>query len=304
MTVQSFQELLVTNYGLQPSGYTGSQGVQGIQGIQGITGSGGGPKISAVQVTNSSYIVLDDTAVDVAGGYVLLTGSGFEAGCQVMINNMPSVSTTFVSATQVRAQVPAAAAGTYIVYLVNADGGVAIAVNGITYSATPAWVTGSTLTTQRNNVAISIQLSASGASTYAVAAGSTLPTGLTLSSSGLLSGTVTVVSDITYSFVVNAIDTELQDSPRTFSLTVLLVFPSQAAYTTPGTYSWTAPTGVTSVSVVCVGGGGSGGAAYWSGGGGGGGGLGWKNNISVTPCLLYTSPSPRDRQKSRMPSSA
>ena len=24
----------------------------------------------------------------------------------------------------------------------------------------------------------------------------------------------------------------------------------------------------------------------------------------TTPCLLYTSPSPRDRQKSRMPSSA
>ena len=27
-------------------------------------------------------------------------------------------------------------------------------------------------------------------------------------------------------------------------------------------------------------------------------------NFSYTPCLLYTSPSPRDRQKSRMPSSA
>ena len=26
--------------------------------------------------------------------------------------------------------------------------------------------------------------------------------------------------------------------------------------------------------------------------------------VSVTSCLLYTSPSPRDRQKSRMPSSA
>ena len=25
---------------------------------------------------------------------------------------------------------------------------------------------------------------------------------------------------------------------------------------------------------------------------------------SISPCLLYTSPSPRDRQKSRMPSSA
>ena len=28
------------------------------------------------------------------------------------------------------------------------------------------------------------------------------------------------------------------------------------------------------------------------------------NKISPGPCLLYTSPSPRDRQKSRMPSSA
>ena len=32
----------------------------------------------------------------------------------------------------------------------------------------------------------------------------------------------------------------------------------------------------------------------------------WLNNeyIPNNPCLLYTSPSPRDRQKSRMPSSA
>ena len=29
-----------------------------------------------------------------------------------------------------------------------------------------------------------------------------------------------------------------------------------------------------------------------------------KLNIPFKPCLLYTSPSPRDRQKSRMPSSA
>ena len=30
----------------------------------------------------------------------------------------------------------------------------------------------------------------------------------------------------------------------------------------------------------------------------------WKNIGLMTGCLLYTSPSPRDRQKSRMPSSA
>ena len=30
----------------------------------------------------------------------------------------------------------------------------------------------------------------------------------------------------------------------------------------------------------------------------------WRNALPFDDCLLYTSPSPRDRQKSRMPSSA
>ena len=30
----------------------------------------------------------------------------------------------------------------------------------------------------------------------------------------------------------------------------------------------------------------------------------WKSEGVVNSCLLYTSPSPRDRQKARMPSSA
>ena len=32
--------------------------------------------------------------------------------------------------------------------------------------------------------------------------------------------------------------------------------------------------------------------------------IGWQTLENHTVCLLYTSPSPRDRQKSRMPSSA
>ena len=32
--------------------------------------------------------------------------------------------------------------------------------------------------------------------------------------------------------------------------------------------------------------------------------MGYKFKRPTMPCLLYTSPSPRDRQKSRMPSSA
>lgn len=60
--------------------------------------------------------------------------------------------------------------------------------------------------------------------------------------------------------------------------------PFQAVYTTPGTYSWTAPEGVTSVCAVCVGGGQRG----KNNNGGGGGGLGWRNNMPVTPGNSYT----------------
>ncbi len=72
---------------------------------------------------------------------------------------------------------------------------------------------------------------------------------------------------------------------------------SQVAYTAPGTYSWTAPAGVYSVSVVAVGGGGGGGTDRASepiatdfpgANGGAGGGLGWKNNIAVAPGQSYT----------------
>jgi hypothetical protein len=55
------------------------------------------------------------------------------------------------------------------------------------------------------------------------------------------------------------------------------VVQGQQAYTTAGTFSWVAPTGVTSVSVVAVGGGAFKGA----------GGLGYKNNYAVTPGSSY-----------------
>jgi hypothetical protein len=189
------------------------------------TGGSGGPKISSIIVTNSSYTNLDDTAVDVAGGYIKLIGSGFASGCQVLVGTVAATSVTFVSDSEVRAQVPATAAGTYIVYLVNSDGGVAIRVNGITFSTTPTWVSTSPFGGTVNQ-AISIQLSATGASTFSLASGSTLPSGVSLSSGGLLTGTVTgISSETTYNFTILATDAELQDSPRTFALTITVGDP-------------------------------------------------------------------------------
>lgn len=69
----------------------------------------------------------------------------------------------------------------------------------------------------------------------------------------------------------------------------------QQAYTTPGTYTWVAPAGVTKISFVVVGSGGNGGVygfvcgmPWAGGGGGGGGGLAYKNNFTVTPGGSYT----------------
>lgn len=60
--------------------------------------------------------------------------------------------------------------------------------------------------------------------------------------------------------------------------------PGQVVFTSSG--SWVVPTGVTSISAVCVGAGGGGGGSEESdetGGGGGGGGLSYVNSIPVTP---------------------
>lgn len=62
-------------------------------------------------------------------------------------------------------------------------------------------------------------------------------------------------------------------------------FPSQKLFDVPGTYQWTCPPFVSSVSVVCVGGGGGGSTV---GNGGGGGGIGYKSNIPVVPGQPYT----------------
>ena len=191
-------------------------------------GAGGGPRITNIQVTDDAYTVIDDTAVSLSGGYVKITGTGFQTGCVAIIGSTTATATAFVSSNFINVQVPALAAGTYIVYVVNPDGAVAIRVNGLTYSATPTWITGSTLPEIGVDDQISIQLSASSNSTvtYDLEAGSTLPPGLSLSAQGLLTGSVTGLEDDTvYSFTVVAQDAENQDSPRSFSITVVVGDP-------------------------------------------------------------------------------
>lgn len=117
-----------------------------------------------------------------------------------------------------------------------------------------------------------------------------LPDGLAISGN-LISGNYTTAANSVSVITATAVDTNRTDN-ITLNWAVENPPPTtgQAEYITPGTYSWTAPAGITSVCVVCVGGGGAGFSSSTSSlqASGGGGGLGWKNNITVVPGQSYT----------------
>jgi len=101
-----------------------------------------------------------------------------------------------------------------------------------------------------------------------------------------VSGGITTSSEKTFYFVEEAYDTH-NFLLRDFSY---VAAPGQAEFTSPGSFTWTAPAGVFSVCAVCVGGGGGGSEDDQGdgGNGGAGGGLGWKNNIPVVPGQSYS----------------
>jgi len=101
--------------------------------------------------------------------------------------------------------------------------------------------------------------------------------------------TIKVDPDVTTNYYVRAEGACKTTDCVDFEVEVITgVEGGQIEYTTPGTYEWTVPDDVTSISVVLVGGGGSGAKSNRhddgnQAGGGGGGALAYKNNISVTP---------------------
>ena len=186
--------------------------------------------ISSVQIANSTYAVLDDTAANTGGGYLVINGTGFTNQCVVIVGTTNATSTTFANTKQLRAQVPGLAAATYPLYVVDSvTGATAIKVNGLTYSSFPAWSTGSTLSNQNANTAFAVNLSATSDSSVTYSNTTALPAGTTLAANGLFSGTVTIGAQTTYSFDVKATDAENQDVSRTFSLTVT-VTPANSLY--------------------------------------------------------------------------
>jgi hypothetical protein len=183
------------------------------------------PRIANVQILNSSYAVIDDTALDTAsGGNIFVNGSNFVSVPQVYINQTAATSVTFVSTTQLRVEVPAFPAGTYPLYVINSDGATATFVPGLSFSGFPAWSTAAgNIALGYETTSINLAIAASSNSTvqYFLNSGS-LPPGATLNSTtGAITGNYAVTnSPTTYNFTVEARDAENQGTLRAFSITV------------------------------------------------------------------------------------
>jgi hypothetical protein len=183
------------------------------------------PTVISLKVTSIVYPG-DDLAADIVGGQTItLTGTGFESTPVVYIGGVLAPSVTFVNSTELLVTTPARTAGTYDIYVVNPGGATAIMVFGISYSGTPAWTTpAGSLGTFSGTFSIQLQATGDAPVTYSLTDGSVLPSGVTLSSAGLLTGSG-FSSDQTFNFSVTATDLQNQDTPRTFLVNILIGDP-------------------------------------------------------------------------------
>lgn len=195
--------------------YTQASGWQNIvqetPGVSSITGS-------YVESTNSGTITISGTNF-VSGCYATAIGTN---GVQV-----DATSTTFNSLVQVVATFTGLsnAFEPYDIKVTNPSNLFGMLPDALYINANPAWTTSAgSLGTFADQVAISVSAVAADDSTitYAVASGSTLPSGLTLNSStGLLSGTLAdVASNTTYTFTLTASDGSNPAVSRQFSILV------------------------------------------------------------------------------------
>jgi hypothetical protein len=205
------------------------------------------PKVSTIGYPG------DDTAADPAGGQTItLTGSGFLVGASVLINGSAVGVVSVVSSTTITFTSPANATGSYVLYVINTDGGTAIAIPGIQYSGVPTWTTaagslGSVYETQNFNSTVTATGDAP--ITYSLFSGS-IPPGATFNSNGTITGTSQVLSSsTTYTFTVRATDAEAQDTDRSFSLTIN---PDVVTWSSPAngtTYTSTANSAISNVTL-------------------------------------------------------
>jgi len=190
--------------------------------LDGVSGDGLRPAlaISNLQITDSNWTVVDDTAISSTGANFIVNGIGFAPGTLVKIDTTNAISTSFVDPTQLRVQVSARPSGTYDVSVVRADTKTVTVPSALHISNAVTWTTAGNLGTVEHSQPFSLSLEAESDSnvTFSTSNLTTLPDGVTLDAvTGTLSGTIADIQTL-FSFEIVATDEEHQDTSQTFFL--------------------------------------------------------------------------------------
>lgn len=240
----------------------------------------GRPTITNVRTVIGGNITNLSIAHSDGSDTMLITGTNFRNKARLYVGNT-IVTTTQFSSNSCLFVAPPFLPGNVAIYVVNDDG--TSAASTITYVDTARVASADnfyTLFAARNfsaNVGASIR--------------SSVP--VTYSIQGRLSPNLVLKTfpDITSAYIndYDLIPTATVVSGVVDTFLDYTTVVGEVAYTTPGTYSFTVPNNVTSISVVAVGGGASPNQTNVAiPVAGGAGGLGWKNNIPVIPGQSYT----------------
>jgi hypothetical protein len=190
-----------------------------------------GITISSISVTNSSYTPLNPptNTVNTAGGYISIFGNGFTPSSLTYIQGTLITATTFVSANQINAQVPAlnvSQVTTQHIYIVNSSSNSAgILITGYQYGVAPYWIGGTISAPVSANVNFSLAALSDSTMTYAIISGS-LPGGLTLNTStGFITGSYLLVANSSTTITISATNLQNQYNTQTFNITLLATDP-------------------------------------------------------------------------------
>jgi hypothetical protein len=243
------------------------------------------PGVVSVSVTRGAVgaATLDITGTNFTTGAIAsVTGTnGVEIqASSTTVNSIVSITASFVGLSYLN--------DPYDLKVTNTSNLFGLLPDAFNINQTVNWQTAAgSLGTFYEEVSISISATATDPEsqpiTYALASGSTLPTGITLNSStGVISGTLPNIStNTTYSFTINATD-GLYTASRSFSITSLLVPAiTGGTLTSDSTYYYrtftsngslvVADLAISGVDILAYAGGGAGGDGHGGGGGGAGG---------------------------------
>jgi hypothetical protein len=167
------------------------------------------PVTTSLAYTDSTFANIEGVVATTANttGNVRIFGTNFVAGSTVYVAGQASASTTVAGINEIRARIPSLRAGTYSLMIMSPENSGILSNLNITTVNTPTFVTTSPISYTElagNTITISTAITAIGADRYRISAGS-LPANVTFdTTTGALTGNITVASSAAWNFDVTA----------------------------------------------------------------------------------------------------